>query len=321
MKLFQYLIYSLRIRRVEYRVAELPIFLIPVLMTAHGPEVFRSAEFWEGGCIFFLLFAFGDLLNCLADRELDAIYKPQLTEAVHGIGIRGVIMQAVLSATAAIALTVHLAWRLDRWILVPGVLIGLCLAYAYSVEPLRLKRRGLWQFAFYWFGLFTGPMIFVALLFSPLPAWPVWAISLAFGLVQTGIILVNTAEDFTEDQQMSVRTVIVALGLKRGIQLATVVTIVGSTVAIAALATLYDGRGILAAEWPWLLPVTLAAAFDSISIARLNHTISRSDHATAVESVRKSAKLVPYWMTSTAIGCLIAVAAMFYHQAIGRQFP
>ena len=310
--MLRYLIYSLRIRRVEYRIAELPVFLIPVLMTAQEDSVFRSAEFWEGGCVFFFLFAFGDLLNCLADRHLDAIYKPQLTEAVLGIGIRGVIAQATLSAVAAIGLTIHLAWQLDRWILVPGVAVGLFLAYAYSVEPLRLKSRGLWQLAFYWFGLFTGPMLFVTLLFDPLPAFPVWVVSLAFGLLQSGIILVNTAEDYPEDSQMSVNTVIVSLGLTRGIQLAAWLTFIGTIVAVSALIMLYGSRGVLAEHWPWLLPFAAAASFDSICIARLNSEVVRSNHAAAVEAVRKSAKLVPVWMTTTAIGCLIAVAGMFF---------
>ena len=310
--MLRYLIYSLRIRRVEYRIAELPIFLIPVLMTAQETSVFRSAEFWEGGCVFFFLFAFGDLLNCLADRHLDAVYKPQLTEAVLGIGIRGVIAQATLSAVAAVGLTIHLAWQLDRWFLVPIVAIGLFLAYAYSIEPLRLKGRGLWQLAFYWFGLFTGPMLFVTLLFDPQPVVSVWVVSLAFGLLQSGIILVNTAEDYTEDSQMSVNTVIVSLGLKRGIQLAAWLTFIGTIVAVSALIMLYGSRGILAEHWPWLLPFAGAGAFNSICIARLNNVVVRSDQADAVEAVRKAAKFVPVWMTATAFGCLIAVAGLFF---------
>ena len=310
--MLHYLIYSLRIRRVEYRIAELPIFLIPVLMTAADVSVFGSIEFWEGGFVFFFLFAFGDLINCLADRDLDAIYKPHLTEAVLGIGVRGVIIQAALSAVAATVLTTHLAWRLERWVLLPGVVFGLFLAGAYSVEPLRLKSRGLWQLLFYVLGLFAGPMMFVALLFDPLPAWPVWVISVSFGLVQSGVILINTAEDFTEDSQLNVRTVIVALGLKRGITLAAALTIAGSIVAVVALMILFRARGILSTAWLWLLPFITAAAYDSLCIAMLQRRVMTSSHDAAVAAVRRSAKLVPVWMTSTAISCLIAVATMFY---------
>ena len=108
--MLRYIVYSLRIRRVEYRVAELPIFLIPMLLTIRSSSAFRGPAFWEGLLIFLFLFAFGDLVNCLADRDLDAKYKPHLTEAVYGIGVRGVILQATLSAVAAAALAAHLAW-------------------------------------------------------------------------------------------------------------------------------------------------------------------------------------------------------------------
>ena len=62
----------------------------------------KTLYFWEGIFVFFLLFAFGDMINCLADRDLDAIYKPHLSQAVYGLGVRFVTFQIV--ATAAVAL-------------------------------------------------------------------------------------------------------------------------------------------------------------------------------------------------------------------------
>src|SRR5262245_32274900 len=123
--MWQYIRYSLRIRRLEYRIAELPLFLIPILLTVKHESAFLSTEFWEGLILFLFVFTFGDLLNCLADRDLDAIYKPRFSEAVYGIGIRGVILQAVLSAIAALALAVHIAWLRDRWLLIPATAFAL----------------------------------------------------------------------------------------------------------------------------------------------------------------------------------------------------
>jgi hypothetical protein len=42
--MLRFLIYSLRLRRVEYRIAELPIFLIPVLLTIDGVHAFAGAR-------------------------------------------------------------------------------------------------------------------------------------------------------------------------------------------------------------------------------------------------------------------------------------
>jgi 1,4-dihydroxy-2-naphthoate octaprenyltransferase len=308
--MLRFIRHSLRLRRVEYRVAELPIFLIPVLLTAPDRGAFLSLPFWEGLCIFLFLFSVGDLLNCLADRDLDAIYKPHLTEAVDGLTKVGVAAQALLSALAALGLSVHLAWLLGRWPLVPLVAAGLVVAYAYSVEPIRLKGRGAWQLAFYWFGLFTGPMIFTAFLFEPWPSWGVFAVCVAFGLMQTGVILVNTAEDYPEDRQMNVRTAIVALGLWRGITAALLLALAGATGMLVSLLAWFPRPECLACTLSCLAPLALAALVVCASIARLRWRMHGRDETGAVALVKRAAFWVPAWITSLALTSLLGVAML-----------
>ncbi|MFL5339556.1 MAG: hypothetical protein ACJ8F7_05245 [Gemmataceae bacterium] len=57
------------------------------------------------------------------------------------------------------------------------------------------------------------------MLFHPRPRWDVLAVSIAYSFPQTGVILVKIAEDLPEDRQMGVRTVVVAVALRRGISL------------------------------------------------------------------------------------------------------
>src|SRR3954463_12267214 len=123
----RYLLYMLRIRRVEFRVAEIPILLIPILLLVRETAVLKTLYFWEGIFVFFLLFAFGDMINCLADRDLDAVYKPHLSEAVYGLGVRFVTFQVVATAALALALSAHLSWLTGRWSLFVLVAIGLAL--------------------------------------------------------------------------------------------------------------------------------------------------------------------------------------------------
>jgi 1,4-dihydroxy-2-naphthoate octaprenyltransferase len=307
----RYILYSLRIRRVEYRVAELPIFLVPMLLTVRDPTAFRSAAFGEGLLIFLFLFAYGDLLNCLADRDLDATYKPYLTEAVYGIGTRGVVLQAVVSGAAAAALAAHLSWLLHRWLLLPAVLVGLFVAAAYSLEPIRLKSRGLWQLGFYWLGLFTGPMLFSALLFSDRPSWGVLAVAAAYGTLQTGVILVNTAEDYPEDRQMEVKTAIVALGLRRGITTAAVLALAGAPPLLLSFIALLAGRPLTA--WPaiGLLPLLAACVTVTFALWRLNRRLRGRTEAEAIAEVKRAARWVPLWITSTAVASLLAATAVF----------
>lgn len=308
--MWKFIVYSLRIRRVEYRIAELPIFFIPVLLTITDWSDLLGAVMWEGLTTFLFLFAFGDLLNCLSDRHLDAVYKPQLTQAVYGIGIRGVIIQAGLSAFAAVGLTVHIAIQTGRWILVPMVLMGLVIAWAYSIEPVRLKRRGLWQLLFYWLGLFVAPMIFAACLFSDAPSSTVIAVCVAFASVQTGIILVNTAEDYPEDSAMNVRTAIVALGIRGGVFLACCLTIVGSVLLIGSFLWIAFHADSSRLRVAVLLPQWVATSYCAVCIVRLNASIRESpSNKLTMASVRKAGKQVPVWMSTVAVSSWIASAA------------
>src|SRR5688572_19447425 len=143
MSVTRFLLYMLRIRRVEFRVAEIPILAIPVLLMIRDAAPLKTFAFWEGVFIFFLLFAFGDMINCLADRDLDAVYKPHLSEAVYGLGVRFVTFQVLATAALALVLSAHLSWLTGRWLLFVLVAIGLALGAAYSVPPVRLKGRGI----------------------------------------------------------------------------------------------------------------------------------------------------------------------------------
>jgi 4-hydroxybenzoate polyprenyltransferase len=310
MAIWRWLNYSLRLRRVEYRIAELPIFLIPALLTVRDPSQFGSVPFWEGLVIFLFLFAFGDLLNCLADRDLDAAYKSHLTEAVYGLGVRGVMLQALLSAAGALALAAHLAWLLDRWLLLAATAAGLGLAWSYSVEPVRLKGRGPWQLAFYWLGLFTGPMVFTALLFSPWPETGVLAVCVTFGMVQTGIILLNTAEDFPEDLEMGVRTVIVALGLRRGLALAVWLAAPGALLLLGAFAWVYLSQHLPWPLWLALAPLAVAAVFAVLELEALRRRTARAELPEAVQAVKRAAARTPLWITSVALASLLAAGAV-----------
>jgi 1,4-dihydroxy-2-naphthoate octaprenyltransferase len=304
--LWRFIVWSLRLRRIEFRIAELPIFLIPILLCRPEASVYLSVPFWEGLVIFLLLFSVGDLVNCLTDRDLDATCKPHLSEAVYGLGVRNVVLQAVGSAVAALALTLHLAWLLDRWVLVPMVVVGLLLGVAYSVEPVRLKGRGVWQPAFFWLGLFAGPMLFAALLVSPAPPWSVWAVASFYGLLQTAVVLVNTAEDYPEDRAMGVRTVIVTLGLVPGIRLAGLLAVVGGVgLATSLLLQVEQSGGLVLLAWVLLLAVCAGAIG---WIGELAWRIGRLTEEAAIQAVKRRARWVPAWITAVAWATLLVAA-------------
>jgi 4-hydroxybenzoate polyprenyltransferase len=315
----RYLRYMLRIRRVEFRVAEIPILLIPVLLLVRDTSVLKTFYFWEGIFVFFLLFAFGDMINCLADRDLDAVYKPELSTAVYGLGVPFVTFQVVATAAIALILSVHLAWRLDRWLLVPLVAIGLGLGAAYSVAPFRLKGRGLAQLFCLWLIIFVGPMWFVSMLIDNWPSAHLLVFAAAYGGLQMGVILVNTAEDYPEDLEAKIKTIIVWLGLHRGIELAFWLTAVGVVGSIVTLAMIFWQRRMSVSWWLLLIPAVIASVYVLIDILRLKVSIAGLALATSIKTVKRTAKRVPLWLTLVAWSMAVAAFAVFMNGVSGDR--
>jgi len=307
----RYLLYMLRIRRVEFRIAEIPIILIPILLLVRDASVLKSFYFWEGIFVFFLLFAFGDMINCLADRDLDAVYKPHLSQAVYGLGVRFVTFQVVATAAVALILSAHLAWKLNRWSLLPLVAVGIFLGAAYSVPPFRLKGRGIAQLFCLWLIIFVGPMWLVSLLIDNWPSAELLAFAAAFGGLQMGVILVNTAEDYPEDLEAGINTTIVSLGLHRGIELALWLTTAGALGSIGALAMIFQRRGVHGVWWLFLLPGVIATLYVMIDVLRLRQSMTGGDLQTSIKIVKHAAKKVPVWLTLVAWSMAIAAGAVF----------
>lgn len=299
------------IRRVEFRIAEIPIVAMPALLVNTRVAAFKTQSFCEGVLLFFLLFAFGDMINCLADRDLDAKYKPHLSRAVHNLGVRFVTFQVILTALLALLIAAHLSWLLHRWQMIALTAAGLALGAAYSVEPIRLKGRGLAQLVCLWLIIFVGPMLMIATLFNVWPSAGLALFAMAYGAVQMGIILVNTAEDYPEDREAGVRTVIVTLGLVRGIGLASALTICGAVAMLAALILFFWSRGVPATWSLALLPVAGACVWMTSAIFRLWREIAAAPLEDAIARVKSVAKNVPAWVTVVAWSSLAAVVVLF----------
>lgn len=307
----RYLVYLLRIRRIEFRIAEIPILLVPIILLVHDTAIFRSFTFWEGIFVFFLLFAFGDMINCLADRDLDAVYKPHLSEAVYGLGVPLVKFQVAATALSALLLTAHLALQLHRWELFGLVAIGLALGAGYSVKPIQFKGRGLAQVFCLWLIIFVGPMVFISLLVSRSPSLEIILLAAAFGALQMGIILVNTAEDYPEDLEARIKTTIVALGLRRGIGLAFWLTAAGAIGLIGVLGFMFQHRSIALVWLPALLPAMLTYIYVLVDIGKLRNFIGKQDLPDAIATVKRAARKVPLWLTAVAWSTVIACFAFF----------
>ncbi len=297
---------SLRIRRPEFMAAEIPVFAIAALLAVRGGGAQLSLGLMGPlVALFFLLFHVGDMANCLADRDLDAVYKTHLSEAVRGLGVRGVQLQIGASAAAALGLAAYLAHARGRPEIFALVVGGLVLGVQYSLRPLWLKSRGPYQIVTLWLVIFVGPMLLVARVVGATVSPGLVALFAAYGALQQGIVLVNTAEDLPEDRDNGIRTSAIALGLRGTLGLSALLVGLGGAGVGLGLGGRLAGQpsgwllalAPFAAAWLWVLG----------GIARTYRaTRTTGGEADALVAVRAAGKRMPLWITATAWGALLA---------------
>ncbi len=138
-----------------------------------------------------------------------------------------------------IALAMSILALLTGWLLGPwgfgATLLGVVAAWAYSAEPVRLKKSGWW-----------GPLL-VGLSYEGLPwitglvvvtqappSWPVLAVAMLYALGAFGIMTLNDFKALEGDRQLGLRSLPVTLGPARAAKLAAIVMALAQ-IAVAAM--------------------------------------------------------------------------------------
>ncbi|MBO6789060.1 MAG: chlorophyll synthase ChlG [Dinoroseobacter sp.] len=179
--------------------------------------------------------------NDWCDRHVDAINEPDRPIPSGRIPGRW----GLWIALAMSALALGVGWMLGTWGFVATVL-GVLAAWAYSAEPIRLKRSGLWGpglvgLSYETLPWFTG----AAVLATAMPAWPVVVIAVLYGIGAHGIMTLNDFKALKGDRETGVNSLPVVLGPERAARLACWVMALPQVVVIALL--LYWGRDAHAA--------------------------------------------------------------------------
>lgn len=223
-----WLIYGLRIRRVEFLPLTLTVPLVPALLVSHSARELLSLNMLLATVVVILSIQVGNMANCLADREMDAIYKTRLSQAVYGLGVGSVVRQIAVTSLAAALIEGYLTFRTGHLdLLLIGGLWAL-LGMGYSLPPLHLNGRGIWQLPVLLAVYFILPGLFVLRAFEEPVSWAAVGVICGFACTNIGIIVINHAEDFPEDVLYSIRTYVRALGLTRALTLGVVMLCVGA---------------------------------------------------------------------------------------------
>ena len=154
--------------------------------------------------------------NDWCDRHVDAINEPDRPIPSGRIPGRW----GLWIALAMTVLSLIVGWQLGPWGFTATVL-GVLAAWAYSAEPVRLKRSGLWGpglvgLSYETLPWFTG----AAVLSAGAPSWPVIVIALLYGIGAHGIMTLNDFKALEGDRQMGVNSLPVTMGPARAARLA-----------------------------------------------------------------------------------------------------
>ncbi|MCF2871555.1 chlorophyll synthase ChlG [Octadecabacter sp. G9-8] len=194
--------------------------------------------------------------NDWCDRHVDAINEPDRPIPSGRIPGRW----GLWIALAMTALSLLVGAALGPWGFAATV-VGVLAAWAYSVEPIRLKRSGWWGPGLVGLSYETLPWITGAVVLSAgAPDLRIVVIAVLYGVGAHGIMTLNDFKALEGDRQMGVNSLPVTLGPDRAAKVACWIMAIPQVVVITLL-LLWD-RPIQAA----LITALLAAQIWAMSI-------------------------------------------------------
>jgi len=187
-------------------------------------------------------------------------------------------------ALAMTVLSLAVGWQLGPWGSGATVLAVMA-AWAYSAEPVRLKRSGIWGPGLVGLSYETLPWITgAAVLAAGAPDWRIIAVALAYGIGAHGIMTLNDFKALEGDRQLGVNSLPVTLGPERAAKVACWVMTLPQLAVIGAL-------------WMWNAPIHAAiiAALVALQLA-------------AMRKMLRDPKGLAPWYNGT--GVLLSVSGM-----------
>jgi chlorophyll/bacteriochlorophyll a synthase len=169
--------------------------------------------------------------NDWCDRHVDAINEPDRPIPSGRIPGRWGLWIALSMTVLALAV----GWLLGPWGF-GATVVGVLAAWAYSAEPVRLKKSGWWGpglvgLSYETLPWFTG----AAVLSLGAPSFYVVAVALLYGLGAHGIMTLNDFKALEGDRQTGVRSLPVVLGPEVAAKIACIGMIIPQMIVVCLL--------------------------------------------------------------------------------------
>ncbi len=169
--------------------------------------------------------------NDWCDRKVDAINEPHRPIPSGRIPGRW----GLWIALAMSVLSLFVGWQLGPWGFAATV-VGVLAAWAYSAEPVRLKRSGWWGPGLVGISYETLPWITGAVVLSAgAPDLRIVLVAVLYGIGAHGIMTLNDFKALEGDRQMGVNSLPVTLGPRKAAQVACAVMAVPQMAVVALL--------------------------------------------------------------------------------------
>ncbi|MFK7876961.1 MAG: chlorophyll synthase ChlG [Paracoccaceae bacterium] len=169
--------------------------------------------------------------NDWCDRHVDAINEPNRPIPSGRIPGRW----GLWIALAMSVLSLMIGWQLGPWGF-GATLLGVAAAWAYSAEPIRLKKSGWWGPGLCGLSYESLPWITgAAVLSAGAPRPEVLIIAVLYGIGAHGIMTLNDFKALEGDRQMGLNSLPVTLGPRRAAQVACTVMSLPQMAVIALL--------------------------------------------------------------------------------------
>lgn len=307
--------------RMEYLPDALVHVALPLLLVLRqqhwGAQLFKLSL--AGLAVWLLGHWVGSSLNCLADYEVDRLdegHKARLASAVDRAGTRRILFVNVVEIAAATLASFWLAYHFGKPLLVFFWLAGLAVAYLYSFEPFRLKRRNFLNPLALAVIVYATPLFFVYHLLSP--AWNAYDVTLllVYCFQMVPMFLVDELSDHDEDKAGGVSNPCVVYGRVATCRLAIAVyafSCIASLVLFAAQPVTRNLTGAFFLLHSVFLYVWVIREF--LKLDRVSRAIEAAGSAAAREVLTRELKTfsrTPAWLVATSVGVIFLVAPLVY---------
>lgn len=240
--------------RPEYLRGVSPAIFIPFFLCGRTWSDGLRTPALESMLVVLLMFATGNGINAIADRNADAISasKRRIADAVARLGVPLARTLMLLHVLAAIALLGHMSWQLHSRIPLRLGAIAFFWGWGYSSPPLRFKVRGtFWHAVALIVSCGLAPLGLLAYAYAGIPTWATATFFLGFAIAHYGFELASQAVDFLADRAAGLRTPAVRMGLTRCLAAALIVPVAGLVLEGAGLYGRMMERGLAQPARGW----------------------------------------------------------------------